>query len=53
VLLAVRYLSLDPYMRGRLSDAPSYADPVAVGDVIVGGTVAEVLEIAVRRVGRG
>ena len=44
VLLAVRYLSLDPYMRGRLSDAPSYADPVAVGDVIVGGTVAEVLE---------
>ena len=40
VLLAVRYLSLDPYMRGRLSDAPSYADPVAVGDVIVGGTVA-------------
>ena len=44
VLLAVRYLSLDPYMRGRLSDARSYADPVAVGDVIVGGTVAEVLE---------
>ncbi len=44
VLLAVRYLSLDPYMRGRLSDAKSYADPVEIGDVIVGGTVAEVLE---------
>src|SRR4029078_7569293 len=44
VLLAVRYLSLDPSMRGGLSDAPSYADPLAVGDVIVGGTVAEVLE---------
>jgi NADPH-dependent curcumin reductase CurA len=37
-----RYLSLDPYMRGRMSDAESYADPVAVGDVMVGGTVGVV-----------
>jgi NADPH-dependent curcumin reductase CurA len=44
VLLAIRYLSLDPYMRGRLSTAPSYAAPVEVGDVMVGGTVAEVVE---------
>src|SRR6476620_1666336 len=44
LLLRVVYLSLDPYMRGRLSDAPSYADPVAVGDVIVGGTVCVVEE---------
>ncbi len=44
LLLRVVYLSLDPYMRGRLSDAPSYADPVSVGDVIVGGTVAVVEE---------
>src|SRR6476469_8651912 len=44
VLLAVRWLSLDPYVRGRLSDAKSYADPLEVGDVILGGTVAEVLE---------
>ncbi|HEY6932494.1 MAG TPA: NADP-dependent oxidoreductase [Marmoricola sp.] len=44
VLLRVRYLSLDPYMRGRLSAAKSYARPVEVGEVIVGGTVAEVLE---------
>jgi NADPH-dependent curcumin reductase CurA len=42
VLLRTMYLSLDPYMRGRMSDAPSYAPPVAVGDVIVGGTVARV-----------
>ena len=42
LLLRVVYLSLDPYMRGRLSDAPSYADPVAVGGVIVGGTVCVV-----------
>ncbi|MCW2833431.1 MAG: NADP-dependent oxidoreductase [Nocardioides sp.] len=44
VALAIRYLSLDPYMRGRLSSANSYAEPVAIGDVMVGGTVGEVVE---------
>jgi NADPH-dependent curcumin reductase len=44
VLLKVRYLSLDPYMRGRMSDAESYAEPLQLGDVVVGGTVAEVVE---------
>lgn len=44
VLLRTRYLSLDPYMRGRMSDAESYAKPVEVGDVMVGATVSEVLE---------
>ncbi|MGY4098991.1 NADP-dependent oxidoreductase [Nocardia sp. R16R-3T] len=44
VLLRTRYLSLDPYMRGRMSAAESYAAPVEIGDVMVGGTVAEVLE---------
>jgi NADPH-dependent curcumin reductase CurA len=44
VALAVRYLSLDPYMRGRLSTAPSYAAPVEIGEVMVGGTVAQVAE---------
>ena len=44
LLLRVVYLSLDPYMRGRLSDAPSYADPVEIGEVIVGGTVCVVEE---------
>lgn len=44
VLLRTRYLSLDPYMRGRMSDAPSYAPPVEVGGVMVGGTIAEVVE---------
>ena len=42
LLLRTRYLSLDPYMRGRMSDAPSYAAPVAVGEVMVGGTVSRV-----------
>ncbi|WP_414833198.1 NADP-dependent oxidoreductase [Afifella sp. YEN Y35] len=44
VLLKVRYLSLDPYMRGRMSAAKSYAAPVEVGAVMEGGTVAEVVE---------
>jgi NADPH-dependent curcumin reductase CurA len=42
VLLRTEYLSLDPYMRGRMSDAPSYAEPVEVGEVMVGGTVCRV-----------
>ena len=44
VLLKIRYLSLDPYMRGRMSAAKSYAAPVELGQVMEGGTVAEVLE---------
>lgn len=44
VLLRTLYLSLDPYMRGRMSDAKSYARPVEVGDVMVGATVSEVVE---------
>jgi NADPH-dependent curcumin reductase CurA len=44
VLLTIRYLSLDPYMRGRLSTAKSYAAPLEIGDVMLGGTVGEVLE---------
>jgi len=40
--LRTLWLSLDPYMRGRMSDAPSYAAPVAIGGVMIGGTVARV-----------
>lgn len=43
-LVRNHYLSLDPYMRGRMSDAPSYAQPVAPGEVMVGGTVGEVID---------
>ncbi|MEZ8101149.1 NADP-dependent oxidoreductase [Vibrio bivalvicida] len=42
ILLRSVYLSLDPYMRGRMSDAKSYADPVALDEVMVGGTVCQV-----------
>ena len=42
LLLRTVFLSLDPYLRGRMSDAPSYAPPVALGEVMVGGTVCRV-----------
>ncbi|KAF3887863.1 MULTISPECIES: NADP-dependent oxidoreductase [Nostocales] len=38
------YLSLDPYMRGRMSDRESYAAPVELGSVMVGGTVSQVIK---------
>jgi NADPH-dependent curcumin reductase CurA len=43
VLLRTIWLSLDPYMRGRMSDAPSYAAPVPIGGVMEAGTVSEVM----------
>ncbi len=44
LLLRTVYLSLDPYMRGRMSDSPSYAPPVEVGEVMVGGAVCRVVQ---------
>ncbi|MDG1280695.1 MAG: NADP-dependent oxidoreductase [Pseudorhodobacter sp.] len=43
MLLRSVYLSLDPYMRGRMNDAKSYAEPVAIGGVMTGQVVAEVV----------
>jgi len=43
LLLQILYLSLDPYMRGRMSAAKSYAAPVGIGEVMEGGTVARVI----------
>jgi NADPH-dependent curcumin reductase CurA len=43
VLLRTIWLSLDPYMRGRMSEGPSYATPVPIGGVMEGGTVCEVI----------
>jgi NADPH-dependent curcumin reductase CurA len=37
------FLSVDPYMRGRMRDAPSYAPPYAVGEAMTGGAVGEVV----------
>lgn len=44
ILLRTEYLSLDPYMRGRMSEAASYADPLNIGDVMLGGTVCQVMQ---------
>jgi NADPH-dependent curcumin reductase CurA len=44
VLLRTLYLSLDPYMRGRMNAGPSYAPPVQIGEVMEGATVSEVVE---------
>ncbi|MBP2250893.1 NADPH-dependent curcumin reductase CurA [Halarchaeum solikamskense] len=44
VLVRTRYLSVDPYMRGRMRAGESYADPWAVGDVLQGAVVGEVVE---------
>jgi NADPH-dependent curcumin reductase CurA len=43
-LVRTNFLSVDPYMRGRISEAKSYAEPVAVGEVMVGGTVGTIVE---------
>jgi len=43
VLLRVQYLSLDPYMRGRMDDRKSYATPVPLGDIMQGESVATVI----------
>ena len=44
VLVRHHYLSLDPYMRGRMNDSKSYAASQALGEVMIGGTVGEVAE---------
>ena len=44
VLVRNHYLSLDPYMRGRMEESKSYAAPQAIGEVMIGGTVGEVIE---------
>ena len=44
VLVRHHYLSLDPYMRGRMNDSKSYAASQPLGEVMIGGNVGEVLE---------
>jgi len=53
MLLRTVYLSLDPYMRGRMSDAKSYADPVEIGAPMVGGTVSVVVKSNLKGIAEG
>jgi NADPH-dependent curcumin reductase len=43
ILVRNHYLSLDPYMRGRMNDGKNYAQPQALNEVMIGGTVGEVV----------
>ena len=43
VLVRHRFLSLDPYMRGRMNEGRSYAQPQPLGEVMIGGTAGEVV----------
>ena len=49
LLVQIHWLSLDPYMRGRMSEGKSYAKPVEIGDVMTGGTVGKVVESGHKR----
>ncbi len=42
-LVALEYLSVDPYMRGLMNDVPSYREPIGIGEVMVGEGVGRVL----------
>jgi len=53
VVTRVLYLSIDPYMRGRLSDRKSYATPVQIGEVMTGESIGEVIDSADPRFGIG
>jgi len=53
VLVRNEWLSIDPYMRGRMSDAKSYVPPVQIGEVMVGQTVGEIVESADSRFAPG
>ena len=44
ILIKVLYVSIDPYMRGRMNDAKSYADPIQIGEVMTGESVGVVVE---------
>jgi len=53
VVVVNQFLSVDPYMRGRMSDAPSYAVPYAVGEVMYGGAVGTVVATRAPELGEG
>ena len=44
ILIKTLYLSIDPYMRGRMNDAKSYADPIKIGEVMTGESIGIVVE---------
>src|SRR5947208_15266518 len=53
VLVKNLWLSLDPYMRGRMSDAKSYVKGVDIGEVMVWQTVGEILKSKIDKIKKG
>jgi len=53
MLVEILWLSLDPYMRGRMNDVKSYAVPAKIGEVMIGGTVGRVLRSRTPRFSSG
>ncbi|MCK9450391.1 MAG: NADP-dependent oxidoreductase [Bacteroidales bacterium] len=53
VLLSSKYVSVDPYLRGRMSDTPSYIPPFELGKPLVSGVIAEVLETKAKNFNKG
>ncbi len=52
-LIRVRYLSIDPTIRTWMDDAPGYLPPIAIGEVVRGGGIGEVVTAAARTTARG
>ena len=44
ILIKAEYLSIDPYMRGKMNDSISYTPPLKIGEVMVGESVGRVIE---------
>ncbi|SHN23152.1 NADP-dependent oxidoreductase [Gracilibacillus kekensis] len=53
ILIRTIYVSVDPYMRGRMVDAPSYVPPYQLDDVLGGGAIGEVVESKSQRFAQG
>src|SRR5216684_6917072 len=49
ILVRMLYVSVDPYMRGRMNDVKSYAQPVQIGEVMGGGAVGKVVKTNTRK----
>ena len=53
ILLRTLFLSVDPYMRGRMTGVRTYADPVDIGQLLVGGTIRQSAAIAESAISSG
>jgi NADPH-dependent curcumin reductase CurA len=53
IVVRVHYLSLDPYMRGRMNEGKSYAARLEIGDVMIGGAIGEIVESRHAKLAKG